>query len=67
MKKSKEFIVFCLIYQILAIRDENVRLVDGETPFEGRVEVLHNYAWTAICNNGFDFEDAEVTCKSLGE
>nr|XP_002737781.1 PREDICTED: uncharacterized protein LOC100377237 [Saccoglossus kowalevskii] len=66
MKKSKEFIVLCLTYQILAIRGENIRLVDGETPFEGRVEVLLNGTWTAICNDGLDFEDAEVTCKSLG-
>ncbi|XP_077867926.1 scavenger receptor cysteine-rich domain-containing protein DMBT1-like [Saccoglossus kowalevskii] len=56
----------CMSYQLLGIRGENVRLVDGHTPFEGRVEVFYNYTWSAICSDGWDFMVAEVACRTLG-
>ncbi|XP_041472306.1 deleted in malignant brain tumors 1 protein-like [Lytechinus variegatus] len=43
-----------------------VRLVDGDTPNDGRVEVQYNGAWGTVCGNGFDGEDATVVCRQLG-
>ncbi|XP_031559299.1 deleted in malignant brain tumors 1 protein-like isoform X2 [Actinia tenebrosa] len=44
----------------------NVRLVNGKTPNEGRVEVRYNDTWGTICNDGYwDIQDAYVVCHML--
>lgn len=42
-----------------------VRLVDGVTQYEGRVEIWRNSKWRTICSDGFDDQEAFVVCRQL--
>ena len=55
--------------------DGDVRLVDGNAPYEGRVEMCINRAWGTVCstysggwwwNNRWSTPDSNVVCRQLG-
>ena len=43
-----------------------VRLVDGPSSHEGRLEVYHNGIWGTVCQNYFTHSAAKVVCYMLG-
>ena len=47
--------------------EDDVRLSDGATRLEGRVEICRNGAWGTLCHSYFDHsEEARVVCRLLG-
>jgi deleted-in-malignant-brain-tumors protein 1 len=43
-----------------------IRLVDGTSSYEGRVEIFVENQWGTICDDGWSTIDAEVVCRQLG-
>ncbi|XP_054664396.1 deleted in malignant brain tumors 1 protein-like isoform X4 [Grus americana] len=43
-----------------------LRLANGSTHCEGRVEVTHNGTWAALCDEGWGLAEARVVCRQLG-
>ena len=43
-----------------------VRLADGNSSNEGRIEVYHNSQWGGVCIYFHDQDSANVACRSLG-
>ena len=44
----------------------DVRLVDGMTIYEGRVEICLYGEWGTICDHNWGESDARVACTQLG-
>ena len=44
----------------------SIRLMDGATSLEGRVEVCYNNAWGTVCDNLWSTNAANVACRQLG-
>ena len=47
--------------------DGALRLVGGNNPAEGRVEICINNAWGTVCDDRFTKEEAVVACRQLGK
>lgn len=54
---------FSLKYYFLAHRQP--RLVGGDIPCSGRVEIKHGDKWGSVCDSDFSLEAASVLCREL--
>ncbi len=44
----------------------SVRLVDGPSDLEGRVEVCNNQEWGTVCQTFWESPDAGIVCSQIG-
>ena len=46
--------------------DGAIRLENGTTVLEGRVEICINNAWGSVCDSTFSEDEANVICNQIG-
>ena len=45
--------------------EDPIRLVNGTTDYEGRLEIFHDGVWGGVCDDRFSLQDATVACQQL--
>ncbi len=63
---SKRILSVCAVDNATNCTFGELRLVDGSSSLEGRLEVCVGGRWGTVCDDEFGVLDASVVCRQLG-
>lgn len=55
-----------MLYFCSGCPEGDIRLLEGNTEFEGRVEICKDNSWGSVCHNSWGASDVRVVCRQLG-
>ena len=66
LMQQNEHVIIIFTDEATSCIDGAVRLQDGVSSSNGRVEFCQYRTWGTVCNEGWDDNDARVVCRQLG-
>ena len=53
-------------FYLFSVNNIDVRLTNGNSSFQGRLEINYKGRWGTVCDDLFSMENANVICRMLG-
>lgn len=60
------FTTFIILHAADGESNGDVRIIQGDLPNEGRLEVFYGGSWGTVCNADWGLRDTDVVCRMLG-
>ncbi len=64
------YLLFSAGDDVASIDHYPIRLMDGTTPYEGRVEILYKGVWGTVCRGSvfanWGYPESHVVCRQMG-
>ena len=57
------YVMFIFVVTVCRLGD--IRLVNGNSSLEGRIEMCYNDAWSTICHTSWESSGAQQVCRQL--